>query len=224
MSDKTTNPNTSGLWDKLLFENNDELFASPFYLAKINWVIQLIKKFKGKFLDIGFGAGFLEKEIIRNVMNLDIYGVDISKKAVSEARQKLKGKFYVANIFKLPFKSNFFDSVSALDILEHVYKKDVLIALDEINRVLKKNGKLIVSVPLNENLERLDSLKKNINRHLREYTFEILQSELELSGFRVTVKKFIYSFATFYNLKSLLTKFLPGYRKPNLLIVYCIKI
>jgi ubiquinone/menaquinone biosynthesis C-methylase UbiE len=219
-----SNPNTPALWDKLLFENNEILLNSPFYLDKIKYVISKLKTVKGIFLDIGFGAGNLEKEIIRKNLDLSLYGVDISTKAVREAKNTLRGNFFVAKAVKMPFKTSFFDAVAILDVLEHLYKSDSLRVLNEISRVLKKGGLFIVSVPINEDLRQLNEENQNLNQHLREYSFEILKKELITAGFSVLDKKLIYGFRTHYRVKSLIVKFLPGFRKPNLLLVSCVKI
>ncbi len=64
----------------------------------------------------------------------------------------------------------------------------------------------------------------NFNRHLREYTPRILERELDLSGFRVLRKDFIYAFRNLYFLKNLIAKIFPDFRRPNVLIVYSKKV
>lgn len=46
-----------------------------------------------------------------------------------------------ASTYKLPFKSEIFDNVLLIEILEHL--KEPKNAIKEISRVLRKNGKLI---------------------------------------------------------------------------------
>ncbi len=220
----TKNPNTPRVWDGVLFLQNASLLGSPFYLDKINKVSDILQNYEGKFLDIGIGMGNLENMLINRNIDLKIYGVDISPKAIANVKNKLKGFFYVSDIFKLPFNRSFFEVATVLDVLEHIYQKDALQALNEISRVLKKGGGLIVSVPLNENLSKLNKEKRNLNHHLREYTFEILERELNLAGFQVREKKYIYAFETLYGIKTFLMKFIPKFRKPNLLIVHSVKI
>jgi len=80
-------------------------------------------------LNIGCGT-----KIIKGYVNLDIIN--------------LKGVDVVHDINKipLPFPDNHFDEVYAKNILEHV--KNVIEVMREINRILKKGGKLIFRVPL----------------------------------------------------------------------------
>lgn len=54
----------------------------------------------------------------------------------------------------MPYHDNKFDLVICLDVLEHLAFKDQPLCLLEIRRVLKENGKLLISVP---NLAHLNS-------------------------------------------------------------------
>jgi ubiquinone/menaquinone biosynthesis C-methylase UbiE len=217
------NPNTDKVWSKYLIETNNTLLKSPFYIDKISKIIGMLEVYTGKFLDIGIGMGNLERQMINRRLPFMIYGVDISSKAISEARRKLKGRFYKLGFYKLPFKKSFFNVVVILDVLEHVYQADAILGLKEVNRVLKKKGGLIVSVPLNENLRKLNKERKNFNMHMRKYSPNKLQKELELAGFEVIDKKYIHAFKNYYTVKSFLVRFLPDFRKPNLVIMHCIK-
>ncbi|HLC56854.1 MAG TPA: glycosyltransferase [Candidatus Nanoarchaeia archaeon] len=56
--------------------------------------------------------------------------------------------FKRGSITDIPFKPNSFDAITAMEVLEHVEDRDL--ALNNINRVLRKDGTLVISVP-NEN-------------------------------------------------------------------------
>ena len=66
------------------------------------------------------------------------------------------------DIHNMPFENNVFDVVLCNHVLEHV--KDDILALKEIRRVLKKDGKMILTTP-----NILMSLSRN-PWHFREYT------------------------------------------------------
>ena len=53
----------------------------------------------------------------------------------------------VGDARKLPFKDEEFTEVYSRFFLEHLLRKDALVALSEMNRVLKKNGTLEIIVP-----------------------------------------------------------------------------
>ena len=54
---------------------------------------------------------------------------------------------YHGSATSLPFEDSTFDSVTALEILEHLDWDDQMKAMSEMKRVLKPGGLLIVSVP-----------------------------------------------------------------------------
>ncbi|MDA9595095.1 class I SAM-dependent methyltransferase [SAR86 cluster bacterium] len=107
-----------------------------------------------KFLDLGCGEGrhcfgaYMSEEI-------DVFGFDMSLSDVGKAKENFDQfnentstkscNFGVADAKKLPFKDNTFDFIICSEVLEHII--DYQSALSEINRILKPEGKLAVSVP-----------------------------------------------------------------------------
>lgn len=207
--------NSPDIWDKLIAKNFEYLPDSHIYRYKNKIVLGILEKTCGPVLDVGFGYGYIEemaqKLHFKNLFN----GIDISPYAVKRARQKLKGIYKLGNIAHIPFGDSSFNTVVVLDVLEHIYKKDVTKGYQEIIRVLRPGGKLIVSVPLNEN-----SSDKRANRHVRLYSALSIVNELGEFGFSVEKTRFLYAFKYNFLLKNIIIKFLPfGIRKPNLIIV-----
>lgn len=114
---------------------------------RLRSIVQNLTIRHGRFLDVGCGGGILTESLRYYFPKLSIYGVDVSRTAIRYAKKRGSGKITYARIIKkrLPFESNFFDTCICLDVLEHV--PDVHFFLDEINRVLKKNGQLFLIVP-----------------------------------------------------------------------------
>ncbi len=88
----------------------------------------------------------------------------------------------------LPFKDNSFDTVVSLDYLEHLEKDDF--CLDEIHRILKKNGQLLLAIPQTGKLFVLHKLRSLLGLnlefygHKREgYSLQGLQKKLSRTGF-----------------------------------------
>lgn len=125
------------------------------------WHSKRIKKIKselpqdlGILLDAGCHGGFLTKELIKNKKLKNLYGIDISKEAVVFIKKKIpNGKFKVASIEKLPFKTQSFDTVFCFEVLEHIENPQK--GIKEIKRVLKKNGTSLILVPTDNFLFRI---------------------------------------------------------------------
>ncbi len=110
-----------------------------------------------KVLDIGCEAGYISLKILEKKPS-DLYAIDITEDALKEFKNKLKNKNYKSNIIikkaflqKIPFKDNFFDIAVCTEVIEHA--PNVEKGFEEINRVLKKGGRLILTFP-NEKLRR----------------------------------------------------------------------
>lgn len=215
------NFNTVNFWNNLLFDSENNLEKSPIFIDKKRKIVSFLSNKKGKLLSIGFGTGSVEKEIARSNKNIKLFGLDISNKAVESLSCKKIGRFIKGDISKIPFGSSNFDFILILDVLEHIPPTKTFVAYRELKRVLKKNGLLILSVPLNENLESLVSKGKNVNSHLREYTPEIIRAELQTFDFILIKKIYLFAFSRFYLLKTFLIKMLSIFkiRNPNLIIV-----
>lgn len=105
-----------------------------------------------KILDLGCGTGnlfyFLRSEA-GFLPNVRMLGLDINRSMLKRAKTKFKKEepldFIRGNIEILPFKSNKFDAVIINNVLYVLADKAGL--LKEINRLLKINGKIIISLP-----------------------------------------------------------------------------
>lgn len=99
-------------------------------------------------------------------------------------------RFVGADGLKLPFRPGAFDLAVALDFLEHV---DDLLALDEIRRILKPDGRLLLSVPA---FDLLWSRRDEEAGHRRRYSMRGAAALLNKNGFEVRQLKY-YQFALF---------------------------
>lgn len=100
----------------------------------------------GAHLDFGCNKGeFLNR--LRDKKCGRLVGVDVSEEAVKQGHQLFPGLEIIktGESAQLPFEDASFESITVLDVLEHVYEQREILA--ELNRVLKDGGKLIVTVP-----------------------------------------------------------------------------
>jgi ubiquinone/menaquinone biosynthesis C-methylase UbiE len=215
-----SNKNTGNMWDKLNFSRKNELNDSPIYRDKLKNILLLLNKHEGNLLDVGFGSGVIEKQLNKSQFNL--YGIDISKKSVNNLKKSVRGMFVVADILKIPFKSIYFDCIICLDVTEHISPYNTFKALNEIKRLLKHGGVVIISVPLNEGLEEMVKKGMNPNAHVRVYTPNILKTELKITGFSIQNEVYRCAFSKHYFIKNLVNNVLK-IKKPNLLVIKATK-
>ena len=97
-------------------------------------------------LEIGCGIGYQIPYLLKKCKSY--YGIDFSKESIAICRIYCKSKkaiLKVADAHKLPFNRNVFDVALIIDTLENFENPERV--LDEASRVLKENGRIVVSVP-----------------------------------------------------------------------------
>jgi ubiquinone/menaquinone biosynthesis C-methylase UbiE len=116
----------------------------PTYLAKLHAVRAYLDALpaSARVLDAGCGEGVIVAEYAGR---LDITGVDANYSSDQVTHGSLTA---------LPYPDASFDRALCLDVLEHLSFDDQPRALEELHRVLKPAGELLVSVP---NLAHLQS-------------------------------------------------------------------
>tara|TARA_R110000868_G_scaffold99535_2_gene273902 strand:+ start:10179 stop:11009 length:831 start_codon:yes stop_codon:yes gene_type:complete len=168
-------------------------------------------------LDVGCSAG---RQVFAMAKTAEkVHGVDIAQTFIDTAND-LKAKYGARNtefsmsaVEDLPFEDGKFDKLICGEVLEHVFDKDA--ALDELLRVLRPGGALVVSVP-NLNADgtwwgrllrcigmrsfspievfSLEELAKHGDSHVREYTPAGIRAWFGARGMvieRMTVVSFI---------------------------------
>jgi len=102
-------------------------------------------------LDVGCSEGYVTKSVSHFVSF--VVGIDIDKPALKLAKSKVvEAEFICASLEYLPFKTNVFDAVFFLEVIEHLPTEIQHRAIDELDRVLQYDGVLIVSAPYKQKI------------------------------------------------------------------------
>ena len=116
----------------------------------------------GKILDIGTGPGSLPIEIAKLNSQLEMTGIDLSRRMVDLAHKNAetakidRARFEVADVHDLPYQNNSFDFV--LSTLSFHHWRDIAKGLSECSRVVR-NGGLVWIYDI-----RKDATRKEIKR------------------------------------------------------------
>ena len=92
-----------------------------------------------KILDVGCGKGFLLFDFLKIQPDAEVYGIDISEYAVSNAKEEIKDRLRVGNATSLPWPDDFFDLVISINTFHNLYNYALAEALQEFERVGKEN-------------------------------------------------------------------------------------
>ena len=129
--------------DELVNSRNNFLRSDNYLLLrnKLNEIINNVNP--DNILDLACGTGYYTNSYNSK---FDIYGIDLSKKAISLACKKSNNKYIIGSIFELPFYNSSFDIITLIFAPR---------PLEEIKRVLKKDGIFIEVIPNKNHLIEL---------------------------------------------------------------------
>jgi ubiquinone/menaquinone biosynthesis C-methylase UbiE len=154
---------------------------------------------KPPILDVGCGDGLFAKICFPKI-KIDI-GLDQNKNEIRMAKENnAYKKVVLADATKMPFRDSYFKTIISNSALEHIDRPDKVLA--EANRVLKKGGSFIFTVPgpktsdyflLARFLKRVGlaplaktyafARNKLWGQHLRHQ--EYWEKQIEINGFRI---------------------------------------
>ena len=202
------------LWDDKGEKNYINFLLSQYE----NILIDFNKIFNGNFngkrvLEISSFLGVVDIALAK--IGFEVYTYDIPEFQKNSKLNELYSKYnvhpssgYLKDVWQngLPYPDNHFDAVILSEVIEHL-NFNPLPVLQEINRILKKDGILYITTPnqvnlinrikiilgrsirnsISDSVTQLDQTKHTIcGIHWREYTLEELIQLLEIMGFTIT--------------------------------------
>lgn len=151
-----TNEKLTRFWDwHNTKDYQDNWFTKQVGDGLINFVTKHVK-IEGDILDYGSGKAHFTNLLLQ-FKRANISSSDFSEKAVNYAQAAFKSKknfkgAYLLKTLPSDIKKESFNIVFLLETIEHLTENYLNATLREINRILQKNGKLIITTPSNENL------------------------------------------------------------------------
>ena len=144
-----------------------------------------------RVIDIGCGVGsnlrLLQSMRSKLVgMDSEIYGLVHTQKSLS-AVALVNG-----DLMRLPFKADSVDLILASDVLEHLDQDTI--GIREIYRTLKREGKVIFTVPAFRSLWGVQDI---VGMHKRRYSKKELVRKIEGEGFKILRSSYFNCFLFF---------------------------
>lgn len=145
-----------------------------------------------RILDAGTGPG-RDADILAK-RGFEVVGIDASVEFIKLAKEHIhEVSFITMDIANLEFENNYFDGIWCCAVLSHFKKEDILLAMLELNRVLKAGGILFAAVKrgIGEGII-LDPEFFNNPRFMSYFSEIEFSRYLQQAGFRV-IESYIYN-------------------------------
>jgi SAM-dependent methyltransferase len=174
---------------QLFFVNFASIFINPNYFSRKGLLKYLRKEahnLSGRLLDFGSG-----RKPWKSLFHVDDYiGVDIAESGHNHYDSEIDF-YYDGHV--IPFENNSFDSIFASDVFEHLFNLDEI--LDELYRVLKPEGQMLVTIPFawNEHETPYDFARYTsfgIQSIMKKHNFEIICLHKTATGFETVCQLF----------------------------------
>jgi len=138
---------------------------------------KLFNRDTAKMLDIGCGSGAM---MLAAGKMASIAGLEVSPTALKNLRGDVRGKTIAASVLNAPYPDESFDVITCLDVIEHIENDGY--ALNEIFRILKPGGLVLINVPAYQWL--WSDWDVSLGHYCR-YTKHRLCTLLDQSNFRI---------------------------------------
>src|SRR6266568_746125 len=114
---------------------------------------QLLDETQSTLLDFGCGTGYTIEVLSRFFPSVGLYGFDTSKESIlhAKAQNHERAFFEYGDTYKLPYADNAFDVIYSNGTFHHIIGPERLLWMNELTRVLKQTGVMIIfeNNPLN---------------------------------------------------------------------------
>lgn len=165
-----------------------------------------------RVLDLGCGPGSFISILARSHPQVSVVGLDIASSQIEFARKFIEPQFgnrvsfkcYEPQSFDLPFESNQFDVVTSIEVIEHVHPYLAYRILQDAKRVLKANGKILLTTPnyrsfwplLEWILEKVSPVKYH-SQHINKFTPNSLVKFIESMGLELVSLETLFIISPF---------------------------
>lgn len=162
-------------WERI-FRKRKNLSSEPH--EDMPWVVREFKKMRVKrVLDLGCGTG--RHTMYLAMKGFEVYGFDISKTGVRQARDRLgrgglEADVRVADMVEpFPYRTGFFDAIVSINVIHHNKLADIRRTIKQMARVLRPKGLAFIAIPshLPISIKKFNIKTPTLYRHIEINTF-----------------------------------------------------
>ena len=172
-------------YDDDVKKDNGELKIYKNYeliLQSIYDLVEDLNKKNSKILEIGVGTGNLASKFLNS--NYDIVGIDQSREMLSVAKEKYpRLKVRLGEFLKIPYDNKSFDIIISTYAFHHLNESEKCIAIEEMIRVLKDNGVIIIGDLMFESKDSEEKILKNLSQKQIEIIKDEYYSYIDLLSY-----------------------------------------
>lgn len=180
--------NTLGWNDDLTFFHEESAGDQHFIdrASRDHAIQQLKTHLKNKknpvILEVGCSSGFMLKRMHHAFPDATIMGSDVVSEPLLQLTESLpEVPLFRFDLLNCPLPDNSIDAVVILNVLEHI--ENDAAALQQIFRILKPGGAVIIEVPAGPHLY---DIYDKVLMHYRRYTLSGLKTLVKKQGFKIT--------------------------------------
>jgi SAM-dependent methyltransferase len=151
----------------------------------------------GSILDFGCGPGYLLEHLVRRSSG-KVFGLDFSAGSIARTDGRLNGEpryggAWFTRDLPSPVESSSMDTVISIEVIEHLTDDMLQGMFREIRRILKDDGRLVITTPNEEDLETSKLFCPNCEsryhrwQHIRSWSADSLKALLTDNGFAPVV-------------------------------------
>lgn len=160
-------------------------------------VLNFIRKkgisLEGDILDYGCGPGFLMEKLM--AAGMPCKGAEFSPETVEVVTRKFEGNPLFRGVILVgegaaPIESESFDTVFFMETIEHILPDELESTISEIQRLVRKNGRVVITTPNDEDLEERTVMCPDCGcmfhrvQHMTSWNADSLRGLMEKNGFK----------------------------------------
>lgn len=162
-------------------------------------ILEFIEKsgvsLRGKIIDYGCGPGFLLEKLLNKGHACE--GAEFSTKTIDVVNKKLSGNPDFKGVTLLhdqydQLDNDTYDMVFFIETIEHIIDDELVKAIGELHRILKKGATIVITTPNEEDIEGRKVICPECGcifhrvQHVSSWSVNSLTSLMESEGFSTT--------------------------------------